>query len=288
MKNTSDYCEVCVQIINSQFGPAWIDLLGRLYNSDEVNPRGMKCREQIGVTLRVTDAHCNIFEHPARKLNYKFMVAEWLWIWFGKEDVASIAQYNKEIAKFSDNGQTFDGAYGPRVSGQWPFVVSSLRRDMDTRQAVISIFQARRPEDQSKDVPCTLTVQFLYRYNRLNAIVCMRSSDVWLGLPYDFFNFSMLLNILAGQLGVPVGSMIMHLGSSHLYDRNVEAASQVLASAEVLHCIESPYLGGCPSESLRVKFEDPTAPRPIVEPWNRYGEVLEAPSGRAAFSILEK
>ena len=208
--------------------------------------------------------------------------------WFGRDDVKSIAQYNQEIAKFSDNGQTFDGAYGPHVQGQWPYVEGALKRDVDSRQAVISIFQPRKEADVSKDVPCTLTLQFLIRHGMLHTIACMRSSDVWLGLPYDFFNFSMLANILAGQLGVVVGPVTMHLGSSHLYTRNEPEAEMVLSSPEMLGLVQSPYLGGRPPQELFFKLMDPALSIKAPDPWMNYINALGAGTRATALLALAR
>ena len=276
-----------MQIITYNFSRGWFKLLCNLINSETVAPRGQASREQVGVTLQVTSGQENILFHPKRAPNYRFMVAEWLWIWFGCSDVKTIAQYNSQIAQFSDNGNTFDGAYGPRVRAQWPYIVESFKRDFTTRQAVISIFSPRALEEQSKDVPCTLTIQFLMRFDAIHTIICMRSSDVWLGLPYDFFNFSMLGNILAGQLGARVGSVTMHLGSSHLYERNLQVAKEVVRNENDLGCICSPYLGGAPPEELKLRLIQPVG-TPMLLPgnWQHYADALSGPTSALALNAL--
>jgi thymidylate synthase len=77
----------------------------------------------------------------------------------------------------------------------------------------------------------------------------MRSSDAWLGLPYDFFTFSMLSLDLAADLGAMTGSLQMNLGSSHLYEEHYMQAEAVVLSDQK-------------SESLRVPpFNDTVVPR---------------------------
>lgn len=206
------------------------------------SPRGMPIREFRHCWYRLEDVSRCAAWLPGRKLNYAFMVAEFLWIFCGRDDLEMIGTYCKEIHKFSDDGKTFFGAYGPRWRGQIEDVVENLRRDPDSRQGVVSIW---RPEALStrffeenaasdhltrytKDVPCTLSMQYLLRNGKLEAGVVMRSSDAWLGLPYDIFNFSMLMRAVASELKVEAGSLTMYLGSSHLYERNLEQARKVL------------------------------------------------------------
>lgn len=201
---------------------AWSKLLSKLIQTEsEVSPRGMKTREILNVTLEVTDGLNNIFVNDIRDLNYRFMVAEWLWIQGGLNDVETLATYNSVMRQFSDDQLILSGAYGPRLWGQWPYILETLRKP-SSRQAVATIWTPNPPE--SKDVPCTISLQWFVRDGKLHTTVNMRSSDVWLGLPYDFFTFSQLSNTVASQLMIPMGSVTMNLGSSHLYETNREAA----------------------------------------------------------------
>ena len=52
---------------------------------------------------------------------------------------------------------------------------------------------------QHKDIPCTVSLQFLIRENKLHLFVNMRSNDVFLGLPHDIFCFTMIQEIIANQ-----------------------------------------------------------------------------------------
>lgn len=243
------------------------------YRGTNVSPRQLKCREITGVSLRVDDAYANVLTSQARNLNHRFMVAEWLWIWFGHKDVETISQYNKEIAKFSDDGVSFSGAYGPHVVRQWPYVSNRLLADPDSRQAVIQIYQ--QPERETKDVPCTLSLQFILREGKLNTIATMRSSDIWLGLPYDFFNFSMLANILAGQINVELGWLQFNLGSSHLYDINYGDALMVIHEELDRTTIISPQLPGKPPFELDHILMKPNVKLDkLPGPWDSYANVL--------------
>lgn len=200
---------------------------------DPVAPRGIPTRELRNVIYHLVDPVRCATWLPGRKLNYQFMAAEFLWIFCGRDDVEMIGYYNDNIKKFSDDGEIFFGAYGPRWRGQIGGVYENLRGDDTSRQAVVTYW---RPELYSsdarigtpKDVPCTLSTQYLIRAGRLEAITTMRSSDAWLGLPYDLYNQAMLQRALAAELGVPVGPLTFHIGSSHIYERDLEKACEVL------------------------------------------------------------
>lgn len=174
----------------------------------------------------------------ARKLGYKFMAAEAWWILTGQNTVSTIAPYSKQIVQFSDDGSYYHGAYGPKIVDQLSYVVESLVRDEFSRQAVINIW--RESPKISKDIPCTVSLQFLIRHNRINCIATMRSSDAWLGWPYDVFNFSMvsarvrelLLRMSPLQFkGLELGNLTLTAGSQHLYERNFAGAEEVLVKS---------------------------------------------------------
>jgi thymidylate synthase len=208
---------------------AWIRLLREVMeNGEECAPRGKKIVELLHTQVTITDLRNNILTHPLRDLNFRFMIGEWIWIQSGRRDVAWIEKYNKQIAQFSDDGITFRGAYGPRLAMQVPTLLNLLRKDADTRQAVVRIFNDVDLSRATKDVPCTLSLQLLLRQGKLHSVMTMRSNDLWLGFPYDAFNFSQLTNSIAGELGVETGSFTLQAGSSHLYEQDWDKVQEVL------------------------------------------------------------
>jgi thymidylate synthase len=220
-----------------------------------VSPRGMKIREIDHHGIYV-DMNYPVLTLPGRKLNYKFMAAEALWILEGSDRVADLAPYNPAMARFSDDGVTLAGAYGPRFVAQLSYVLAKLKEDRDTRQATLTLWTPN--PTQSKDIPCTVAMDFKIRDDRLNLHVFMRSSDVWLGLPYDVFSFTMIACLVACHLnaaGPPVtpGTLYLTAASSHVYE------AQWGAEVEATGCeclpLPEPYYAARPSSllaSLRV------------------------------------
>jgi thymidylate synthase len=206
---------------------------GLTHEGEETAPRGMKVRELRAVTLLLRSPAKNVLISSGRKLNYHFMVAEFLWMLFGHDDVATISAYNTQIAQFSDDGVTFFGAYGPRIKDQLATVIDRLQADPDTRQAVLELWQPKALRTSTKDVPCTLTWQFFIRDGALEMHVHMRSNDAWLGMPYDIFNFTQMQRLVASKLGIPCGCYVHHVGSMHLYEKHYAAATSVLADGPI-------------------------------------------------------
>lgn len=215
---------------------AWKQLVAQLIGQGtQVAPRGQTTLEILHNTM-VVDMKYPVLLEPARKLNYRFMAAEAYWILSGNDKLANIAPYNSRITQFSDDGVVFAGAYGPRYVAQRQYVVDTLKRDLDSRQATITIWQPNPAP--SKDIPCTVALNFMVRDSKLHLHAFMRSSDAWLGVPYDVFNFTMMACDIAAMLNTtrdePIvpGVLFLTMASSHLYLTNLDLATQ----QQVLAC----------------------------------------------------
>ena len=192
----------------------------------EVSPRGLNCLEKVAGQYRVPmPAFINL---TARKVNVGFMFAEAAWIVSGSNRLAELTPYMKAYAAFSDDAVFMRGAYGPKVSDQLGWVVDQLDADVDTRQAVINIWRERPA--MSKDIPCTLSMQFLVRNNCVHSVVTMRSHDIVKGFTYDVFTFSMVANAVRLLLmakepqkwsGLKLGNLTVTAGSLHLYSSDL-------------------------------------------------------------------
>lgn len=188
---------------------------------------GAVAAEFINATTIVTDPTKNIVTSDIRKMPMRYAVGELLWYLSGSDKVSAIRPFSKAWDKLSDDGETVNSAYGYRIFhkfgfDQWAYVKKLLQEDPNSRQAVIHIKGASA--EKTKDLPCTVALQYFIRYNKLYATTYMRSNDVWLGFPYDVFTFTCLQIKMAMELGVEVGTYTHYAGSFHMYARNLPPA----------------------------------------------------------------
>ena len=211
----------------------WLDKLQQVLDGGQIaNPRGNHTLELLHETITINTQQ-PVLTVPERKLSYQFMAAEAYWILSGDGSVQGIAPYNKHIAQFSDDGERFFGAYGPKVVAQLPYVIEKLCEDPMSRQAGLTLWRECPPV--TKDVPCTIAIFFNLRNGKLNCSVFMRSSDAWLGLPYDLFNFSMLTHLVCAKwnsrnkpMFATPGTLSLTAASMHLYEPHFGAARECL------------------------------------------------------------
>ena len=207
----------------------WRELIRAVRTYGKVaHPRSFQTYEVLAVHTRVPMQQ-PIVTVPSRKLGYRFLAAEAWWILSGTNRVDLIEPFSKQIANFSDDGYTFFGAYGPPVVDQLGYVVDALVKDPNTRQSVLTIWRPR-PGD-TRDVPCTISLQFMIRNGQLVTFANMRSSDVWLGVPYDWFNFSMISLFVAAMYmkregtTLSLGDLHFYAASQHIYENNFNASA---------------------------------------------------------------
>ena len=228
--------------VYSTFQDAYLAELDLTFNEPEYRnaPRGFSSSERLGVSFTITDAVQRHVALPARRANLIFSFAEALWYLAGTNDLSFISYYAPGMTKYSADGRTLQGtAYGPRIFNyprvdldQWARIRTVLREDPDSKRAVIQIFDPiELRESNNIDVACTLALQFLIRDGALCTVGFMRANDAFRGMVSDIFSFTMLQELMARQLGVPVGTYHHHVGSMHVYDSDSEWASKVLAEA---------------------------------------------------------
>lgn len=210
---------------------AFEHLLDRIMTEgDEASPRGKLVREIIG-TRTSFDMRFPLVTTQGRDLGYRFAPAEAAWILSGDNRLETIKRYSPFIWEFSDDGFFYSGAYGPRVIDQLTYVCDVLAQDPSSRQAVIEVWRPNpRP---GRDIPCTLSYQFLIREGRMHCVQSMRSSDAWLGYPYDAFNAAMLTGYVMLLLrdrdrlmlrDLKIGSHTMLVASHHIYEPQFQKA----------------------------------------------------------------
>lgn len=153
--------------------------------------------EIIGFTAELKYPWNNVIINPTRKFSLSYACAEFLWYLSGRQDILMIKEYAPQYEKFTEHNIAY-GAYGDRWrrSNQVSKTECLFKHDPETRQAIMSMWMGRDLQAAidkiHKDLPCTLSLQFLQRQGQLNCITTMRSNDVWLGFPYDVFAFTSL------------------------------------------------------------------------------------------------
>lgn len=196
--------------------------------------------------------------HPDRDANPFFHFFESLWMLAGKNDVASVARYAKQMEKYSDDGKTLHGAYGHRWRrhfqdlnedgfDQLPIIINALKENPEDRRQVLQMWDAQIDLGRTgKDIPCNTQAYFSRNgEGALDMTVCNRSNDViWGAYGANAVHFSMLQEYIASAIGCEVGCYWQLSNNFHAYVdvyNKIEHLSDRAADgySTVAHC---PYM----------------------------------------------
>lgn len=160
--------------------------------------------------------------HPARDANPVFHLMEALWMIAGEDQLDWLIQFNSRFKEYAEPDGRMHGAYGKRWDLQLAGLIQMLRTKKDTRQAVLQMWDWTRDLFGNwKDRPCNTHIYFDRRDDHLNMTVCCRSNDaLWGAYGANAVHFSILQELIADAVGVPVGEYRQFSNNFHVYTDN--------------------------------------------------------------------
>lgn len=208
----------------------------------ETAPRDMLIKEVTGASLVIQDPECCLYENSRRSSQLKYIAAELLWYFSGRNDVEFISRFAKFWESIKNDDGTVNSAYGNLIFtefndtgyNQWYWAYDSLVKDKDSRQAVLHFNTPKHQFDGNKDFVCTLYGIFHIRDNRLNFTVHMRSNDLILGTPTDIAFFCLLQQQMLRLLkptypNLKLGTYTHTVDSLHIYERHFQLVNEMLS-----------------------------------------------------------
>lgn len=194
--------------------------------------------ELLAHQFTVRDPRSAFIATQARETDPVYAIAQWIWTLAGSCDADAIGHYNPRAWAFSNDSGELPGAFGWRLlqaggTSQLDRVVDLLRRDPQSRRAVAIISEPSDAGTASHDQPCAISLQYLIRADRLEAITTMRSQSAVMVLPYDGFLFAAIQVWLAARLGLEPGHYHHQSGSMHFYEEERPLVDAVVASDPV-------------------------------------------------------
>ena len=168
---------------------------------------------------------------PERDANPFFHLYEALWMLSGRDDLAPLLSYVKQMREYSDDGVTLHGAYGKRWRAHFGLdqlsrIAWRLRHNPDDRRSVLQMWDAANDLDRArwgKDVPCNLTATLQRDIaGRLDMVVFCRSNDiVWGAYGANLVHFSMMQEYVACLIGCEVGTYTQVSVNYHAYTKTI-------------------------------------------------------------------
>jgi thymidylate synthase len=187
-----------------------------------------------------------------KKLHLKSIINELIWFLNGDTNTHWLKENGVSIW---DEWATEEGDLGPLYGKQWTawpskdggtinqidYVIDCLKNKPDSRRILFHGWnveylpdESMSPQDNVKQgrmalPPCHLLYQFYVANNKLSAQLYIRSSDSFLGLPYNTASLALLVHMLAQQCDLDLGEIIITTGDSHIYSNHMEQVTTQLA-----------------------------------------------------------
>jgi thymidylate synthase len=197
---------------------------------------GKNSHELLNYSVVLSNPREKLILNEARRIYLPAAVARFVWMMAGSDRLADIAFYEPKVKSFSDDGIAVPGSsYGQRIMrarpglNQLEAAIGRLIEDSQSRRAAISVYQPEDAVRSSCDIPCTFGLAYHVRGGKLHATTLMRSNNAFLLLPYNIFEFSLLAEVVAAELNVPLGSLTHYALSMHIYEHEVAKSREVIA-----------------------------------------------------------
>jgi len=195
---------------------------------------------------------------PTRDANPFFHLFESLWMLAGSNEVSFIQNFNKQIGAYSDDGETFNAAYGHRWRRYFGYdqiakAIGMLRDNPYDRRVVITQWDPRADlGSESLDIPCNQQIMPRVYEGRLNFLTTNRSNDaVWGLCGANMVHLTVLMEVMAHAVGLPLGEWVHVSNNLHIYERHWDMARTVPAlQIHIMRPKSQPLLTG------EEKYED--------------------------------
>ena len=186
------------------------------------------------------------------------VAAEVLWFLSGSTN-------NEDLRKLNGNDRAtiweewqLDGKLGPMYSEQWrgwfdqsgekifeidqiAILIENLKKNPNSRRHLVSAWNVRDLPDESVSpqsnvrdgkmalAPCHYSFQMHVDGDKLSCMVNLRSSDLFLGLPFNIASYALLTHLIAQVTNLKVGELIVSIGNAHIYSDHVEQVHKLLS-----------------------------------------------------------
>lgn len=192
------------------------------------------------VTVKILQPCERVNFSSARDCNPFFHLVEAMAMICGHNSVPLMGHYAKNMLSYSDDGRTFNAFYGTRMHAfqQMETVIENLRKNPDSRQELIVLWDIADLTKATKDKACNFAMLFEVVDHRLRMITFNRSNDaVWGGVTgANVVHFSFFLEFVAAALDLDVGSWSHVSANLHAYAANPKLQA-VLSEAALGHSV---------------------------------------------------
>ena len=225
-----------------------------LNNGDYTECRNGQTISKFGVLLKFNDIN-NFPLLTTKKVFFRGVLEELLWFIKGSYDAKELQNKNIHIwdgnssrEYLDNNGFTNynEGELGPIYGWQWrtfgkkyrnngdifgidqiKYVITELEKENNSRRAIICAWNPLQLNEMALP-PCHILYNFYKNKNGLSCLMTMRSSDLFLGLPFNIASTAILTTIISKILEINVNEIAISITDAHIYSEHIDAVKEQL------------------------------------------------------------
>lgn len=199
-----------------------------------------------------------------KKLHLRSIIYELLWFINGDTNIKYLVENGVSIwNEWADK----DGNLGPVYGYQWRSwpgrdgskidqlanVINQIKNKPDSRRHIVSAWNPADVDHMALP-PCHAMFQFYVAGGKLSCMLIQRSTDFFLGLPFNIASYALLTHMVAQQCNLQVGEFVWTGGDTHIYLNHIEQVNLQLTREP--HSLPTLNIKRKPDSIFDYKFED--------------------------------
>ncbi|EGL17885.1 MULTISPECIES: thymidylate synthase [unclassified Paenibacillus] len=206
---------------------------------DKTDRTGTGTRSVFGRQLRF-DLNEGFPLLTTKRVHFRSVLGELLWFLSGSTNKFELSR-NYGVTIWDEWGDDETGELGRVYGSQWRTwqapngqiidqiaqVINQIKSSPDSRRHLISAWNVGELESMALP-PCHYAFQFYVADGKLSCMFQMRSTDYFLGLPFNIPSYALLTMMVAQVCGLGLGELIYSGGDIHIYSNHFEQVNKQL------------------------------------------------------------
>lgn len=215
--------------------------------------RNGSVKQLFDVTFQILDPYSRHLHLEGRKSNIFQLIAETFWVMAGASQIKPyLSFFLPRAGNYSDDGETWHGAYGPRMYAynQIADAINDFKEDgINTRRSTITISDLQSDSKAAaeylygegyklKDKPCNREIHFYVDNGKFCAKTIQRSGDLLFGAgSINPFEFTFLQELMFNEVkkihpDLELGHYAWHVTNAHVYSEFESQVDAVLTTPQ--------------------------------------------------------
>lgn len=111
---------------------------------------------------------------------------------------------------------------------QVDMLLHELKHNPASRRHIVTLWDPNELDNMVL-APCVYETQWLVKEGKLHTIVGVRSNDVGIGGPFNYFQYSVLQRMIAQVTGYKIGTLTFEIRDAHIYERHIQLLAEQLS-----------------------------------------------------------